>query len=102
MDKVYEKVLQHPSFHELRRRRNRFALTLSAIVLVVYYTFVWMAATQPALFSSPVSEGLTWCVGLAAGFLIQAFAFVMTGIYVARANGEFDALNRTLIMETGR
>jgi len=102
MDKIYDKVIQNPTFHELRRRRNRFALALSAVILVVYYSFVWMAATQPALFSSPLSEGLTWCFGLAAGFAIQAFAFVMTGIYVARANTEFDSMNRTLIAEASR
>jgi len=101
-DHVYERVVAHPKFAELMAKRNRFALLLSAIVLAVYYSFVMVATLAPATFSSPLSEGMTWCLGLAAGFLIQAFAFVMTGIYVRRANGEFDALNRTLIEETAR
>ncbi|MBX9634182.1 MAG: DUF485 domain-containing protein, partial [Magnetospirillum sp.] len=99
---TYDRVVAHPKYAELMRKRNRFALTLSAIVLGVYYSFVLVATMAPSVFSSPLSEGMTWCVGLLAGFIIQAFAFVMTGIYVRRANGEFDSLNRTLIEETAR
>lgn len=101
-DHVYERVVSHPKFAELMSKRNRFALLLSAIVLAVYYSFVMVATLAPATFASPLSEGMTWCLGLAAGFLIQGFAFLMTGIYVRRANTEFDALNRTLIEETAR
>lgn len=100
--RIYEKVVAHPKYAELMSKRNRFALLLSAIVLGVYYTFVLVATMAPATFASPIGDDLTWCLGLVAGFVIQAFAFVMTGIYVRRANGEFDALNRTLIEEAGR
>jgi uncharacterized membrane protein (DUF485 family) len=101
-DQTYDRVVAHPKYAELMKKRNRFALLLSAIVLGVYGTFVFMATMSPATFASPLSEGMTWCVGLLAGFVIQAFAFVMTGVYVRRANGEFDALNRVLIEETAR
>jgi uncharacterized membrane protein (DUF485 family) len=101
-DKTYDRVVAHPKYKELMSKRNGFALKLSAVVLIVYYSFVLVATMAPATFSAPLSEGMTWCIGLAAGFAIQAFAFVMTGIYVRRANGEFDALNRILIEETAR
>lgn len=99
---LYEKVVAHPKFAELMTKRNRFALLLSAIVLGVYYTFVLVATMAPVRFAQPIGDDLTWCIGLVAGFVIQAFAFIMTGIYVRRANGEFDSLNRTLIEEAGR
>jgi uncharacterized membrane protein (DUF485 family) len=101
-DPTYDKVVAHPKFAELMKKRNRFALLLSAIVLGVYYTYVLVASLAPATFAAPIGEGYTWCVGLLAGFIIQGFAFVMTGVYVRRANGEFDAINRTLIEEAGR
>ena len=101
-DPTYDKVVAHPKFAELMKKRNRFALLLSAIVLGVYYTYVLVASLAPATFAAPIGEGYTWCVGLLAGFLIQGFAFLMTGVYVRRANGEFDAINRTLIEEAGR
>lgn len=101
-DHIYEKVVAHPKFAELMRKRNRFAVTLSIIVLAVYYTYVMVATMAPATFAAPLADGLTWCIGLVAGFAIQAFAFAMTGVYVRRANGEFDAINRVLIEEAGR
>ena len=101
-DKTYDRVVAHPKYQELMKKRNRFALLLSAIVLSVYYSYVLVATMKPEIFSAPIGENLTWCIGLVAGFGIQMFAFVMTGVYVWRANGEFDALNRTIIEETAR
>lgn len=102
MDQTYERVVNHPKFAELMRKRNRFSVLLSVIVLTVYYSFVVVAVSQPETFSAPLAEGSRWCIGLVAGFVIQIFAFAMTGVYVRRANGEFDAINRVLIEEAGR
>ncbi len=101
-DQTYDKVVAHPKFAELMKKRNRFSIVLSLIVLGVYYAYVLVAALAPDTFAAPIGDGYTWCIGLLAGFLIQGFAFVMTGVYVRRANGEFDAINRTLIEEAGR
>jgi uncharacterized membrane protein (DUF485 family) len=101
-EQTYERVANHPKFQELCKKRNGFALLLSFIVLGIYYAFVLVAALDPGLFSSPLAEGLTWPLGLAAGFAIQIFAFLMTGIYVSRANREFDSLNREIIEEATR
>lgn len=98
-DDTFERVATHPGFQEMTRKRNRFAVVLSVIVLAVYYSFVLVAVYAPAQFAAPLAEGLTWPIGLLAGFLIQGFAFVMTGIYVRRANSEFDALNRKILEE---
>ncbi|MBK5947036.1 hypothetical protein CCR83_11430 [Rhodobacter veldkampii DSM 11550] len=94
---VHEKILANQRFHELVARRNRFSVTLSLIVLAVYIGFVSVAVFNPALFSAPFLGTSAWCVGLIAGFCIQAFAFVMTGIYTLRANGQFDRLAREAI-----
>lgn len=102
IDQTYDRVVAHPKYAELKKKRNSFAILLSVIVLAVYYSFVMIATTQPGLFSARISEGSAWCWGLIGGFIIQAFAFLMTGIYVRRANSEFDSINRTLIEEAGR
>jgi uncharacterized membrane protein (DUF485 family) len=102
LENTYDRIAEHPKFRELTGRRNRFSLLLSLIVLAVYYSFVLVAALKPGLFGSPLGEGMTWCIGLVAGFAIQIFAFLMTGVYVVRANGEFDALNRELIEEASK
>ncbi|SNX74429.1 uncharacterized membrane protein [Cereibacter ovatus] len=97
---AHEKILADPRFKQLVSRRNRFAITLSVIVLAVYISFVSVAIFNPALFSMPLMGTSAWCVGLVVGFCIQAFAFVMTGIYTARANGQFDRLAREAIRGT--
>jgi uncharacterized membrane protein (DUF485 family) len=99
---AYDRVVAHPKYKELLAKRNGFAGLLSVIVLVVFYGYVLTAALSPDTFASPAFTGTQWCVGLVGGFLIQAFAFVMTGIYVHRANGEFDDINRALIEETNQ
>lgn len=101
-DQTYERVVNHPKFAELTAKRNRFSVMLSLVVLAVYYTFVMIAALNPALFSSAIGDGMTWPLGLAAGFVIQIFAFLMTGVYVRRANTEFDAMNRVIVEESLR
>lgn len=101
-EQIYDKVACHPKFRELVSKRSSFALKLSIIVLVVYYAFVLLATTAPDVFSTPLADGLTWPLGLVIGFAIQIFAFLMTGVYVHRANGEFDSLNRTIIEESSR
>ena len=97
MDPIHEKILNNPRFHQLIARRNRFSIILSLIVLAVYAAFVLVAVSQPALFSAPLFGTSAWCVGLIAGFCIQIFAFAMTGICTARANGEFDRLAQDAI-----
>ena len=99
MKAAYDKIAANPHFAELVSKRNKFALTLSAIVLGVYAIFVFVATMKPDLFASSIGNGSTWCVGLIAGFIIQIFAFLMTGIYANRANNEFDDLFEKIVKE---
>ena len=96
MDPIQTKILANPKFHELVARRNRFARLLTLIVLVVYAAFFGFAIFAPQLFGAPLS-GTHWAIGLLAGWVVQGFAFVMTGIYTRRANGEFDARAREIL-----
>lgn len=99
---IYDKVSASPVFEEMIRKRNRFALLLSAIILVVYYTFVLFASTDPTGFAARVSEGSSWPVGLLFAWGVQALAFVLTGIYVRRANTQFDRMNASVLGEALR
>jgi uncharacterized membrane protein (DUF485 family) len=99
MKAAYDKIAANPHFVELVGKRNRFAITLSLIVLSVFGSFVYIATMRPDIFSKPISSTSVWCVGLVAGFLIQMFAFLMTGVYTRRANHEFDDLFETIVKE---
>jgi len=51
------------------------------------------------LFAAPLAEGSPWTWGIIGGWIIQIFAFLITGVYTARANGEFDSLIKSIVAE---
>ena len=90
MDHLYEEINRDPEFHALQKRRSRFSWTLAAIMLGTYYAFILVIAFKPSLFAIPLSEGSTVTWGIIAGLCVIAVSFLLTGIYVVRANGAFD------------
>ncbi|WP_051185928.1 DUF485 domain-containing protein [Magnetospirillum fulvum] len=95
-----EKIRNNPKFRELVSKRTRFAWTLSAIVLVMYFGFIALIAFNKALLATPLGAGINTTVGFPLGVGVILSAVILTGIYVYRANGEFDELNRQIIEES--
>ncbi len=96
---MYERMRGNPKFQELVKRRGRFAWTMSAITLVMFYGFVLVVAFKPALLGRPISEGSMLTVGVVVEFFMFVFFWILTAIYVVRANGEFDSLTQEIIKE---
>jgi uncharacterized membrane protein (DUF485 family) len=98
-DSVYERILENPNFHELVVKRSRCAWLLSAIMLGLYLAFILSIAFAPQLLGARISPDsvITWGIPLGVGLILSAF--ILTGIYVRRANGEFDALNKAILDE---
>jgi uncharacterized membrane protein (DUF485 family) len=95
---VYERVKHDARFQDLVARRTRFAWTLSAVMLAAYFGFVFIIAFAPKSLGVPLGSGVT-TVGIPVGLAVIVLAFVLTGIYVRRANTEFDAITRQIIEE---
>jgi uncharacterized membrane protein (DUF485 family) len=91
------RVTNDPRFRELVARRSKFAWTLAVVMLAIYYGFILIIAFAPALLGTPLAPGAVTTVGIPVGVLIIIAAFVLTGIYVRRANAEFDALNQQIV-----
>jgi len=89
---MVDRIKNDPDFLQLTRVRSKFAWTLTIIMLVIYFGFVLVIAFDPALLGTPLSEGSVTTVGIPVGVGVIISAFILTGIYVRRANGEFDAL----------
>ena len=87
-----EAIKNDPNFQELVTKRTRFAWTLTVLMLVVYFAFILTIAFDPGALGVPMSDDTVTTVGIPVGVAIIVFAFALTGIYVRRANGEFDAL----------
>ncbi|MDG1582289.1 DUF485 domain-containing protein [Pseudomonas sp. GOM6] len=98
-DSIYKRIEENPRFQELVAKRDRFAWILSAIMLGLYLAFILLIAFEPHLLGTPLSAGssMTWGIPLGVGLILSAF--VLTGIYVKRANGEFDRLNQAVLEE---
>ena len=96
---IQTKIRSNPKFAELVGKRTRFAIILSLVVLVPYYSFMMVTAFNPGLLAMPLSEGsvMTWGWPLAA--LMVVGGWLLTGVYISRANGEFDDLNQQILKE---
>lgn len=96
---MYQRMRANPKFQELVARRGRFAWTLAFIVLTMFYGFVMTVAFKPAFLGQPVSEGSMWTVGVVVELFMFIFFWVLTAVYVKRANTEFDALTQEIVKE---
>jgi uncharacterized membrane protein (DUF485 family) len=94
-------LLRHPKFQELVKARSGFAWLLSALMLAIYFGFILLVAFAKGLMATRIGEGVT-SLGIVLGLGVIVSAFVLTGIYVARANSRFDELTRTLTKEMTR
>ena len=54
-ENIQAKIRSNPKFAELVGKRTRFAVILSLVVLVPYYTFMFLVSTQPQICSRPRS-----------------------------------------------
>lgn len=94
---LHAKIRSNPKYAELVRKRSSFAWLLSILVLIIYYSFIMVIAFAPKVLGTPLSEGSVTTVGLPIGVGVILSAIVLTGIYVRRANTEFDELTKQLI-----
>ncbi len=95
-----EQVKNNPKYQELVKKRSKFAWTLSIIMLVVYYAFIMTIAFDPELLGTKMGSGVM-TIGIPIGLAIIFISFLLSGIYVRRANGEFDALTKEVREELG-
>jgi len=98
-DLIYQRVVSNPRFRELVQKRSRFAWLLSGITLVLYVAFILLIAFDPQWLGTPLYDGDTITRGIPVGVGLIVISFVLTGIYVIRANGEFDRLTADIIRE---
>ncbi|MCW2483928.1 DUF485 domain-containing protein, partial [Candidatus Symbiopectobacterium sp. NZEC135] len=76
-----------------------FAVSLSLIILVLYISFILLIAFAPAWLGTPISPGATITRGIPIGIGLIVISFISTGVYVYRANGEFDRMTKKLLSE---
>src|SRR5438552_18371927 len=94
----HQAIQRDPDYQELVRRRSSFGWTLSLIMLVIYFGFILLVAYAPKFLGTPLGSGVT-TIGIPVGLFVIVLAFVLTGIYVRKANSSYDVLIRKIVGE---
>lgn len=93
-----DRIERDPNYQKLKASRSRFGWILTLAMLVVYYGFILLIAFRKDLLSVRIGEGvMTW--GIPLGFGVILFTILITGVYVRRANSEFDDLTEKVKRE---
>ena len=94
MESTFADTLDTGQFTALIRKRRTVSLSLTAIMLAVYYGFILTLAFRAELFAMPVGGRLT--LGIPIGIGVIVASWLLTGIYVGWANTCHDQAVDTL------
>ena len=92
------KISALPKYQELKRKRSSFGWWLTLAMMVVYYGFILLVAFDKPFLATRIGAGVT-TIGMPIGLGIIVFTIVITGIYVRRANSEYDTLTEQIAKE---
>ena len=95
------KIAANPKYQKLVRTRSSFGWILTAIMMVVYYGYIALIAFNKPFLAQPIGAGVT-TLGIPIGMGVIIFTIVITGIYVRRANSEFDALTTEILKDASK
>ena len=73
------------------KRRGRFTWTLTIVMLVAYFGYVALVAFDKPFLARPIGGGVT-SLGIPVGVGLILLAILLTGLYVRRANKDYDPL----------
>jgi uncharacterized membrane protein (DUF485 family) len=97
-DAVVDRIKSNPKYQKLVATRSSYGWMLTFIMMIVYYGFILLVAFNKELLGMKMGAGVTtW--GIPIGLFVIVFTVVITGIYVRRANGEFDELTAAIRKE---
>ena len=101
VDPMVAKVEANPNYPELRSKRNTFGWSLTALMMVVYYGYIALIAFNKPFLAQPIGAGVT-SLGIPIAIGVIIFTIVITGIYVSRANGEYDRLTAEILKDAAK
>jgi uncharacterized membrane protein (DUF485 family) len=100
-DPIVDKILQHPKYLELRRKRNGFGVLLTILMLIVYYGYISLIAFDKPFLGQKIGLGVI-TLGVPLGLGVILFTILITGIYVRRANSLYDDLTREILKDVAK
>ena len=95
------KIASNPKYQRLVKTRSSYGWMLTILMMVVYYGYIALIAWNKPFLATPLGAGVT-TIGVPIGMGVIIFTIVITGIYVRRANGEFDQLTREILEDAAK
>lgn len=97
-DDLVQKIKSSPNYQKLVSTRSSYGWMLTWLMMIVYYGFIVLIAFDKELLAAKMGAGvMTW--GMPIGLFVIVFTVIITGIYVRRANSEFDDLTAEIRKE---
>ena len=97
-DELGDRIRANPKYQELVSKRNSYSWVMTILMLVVYYGYIVLVAFNKEFLAQKTGAGVT-SYGIPIGLGVIVFTIIITGIYIRRANTEFDALKEQVIKE---
>jgi uncharacterized membrane protein (DUF485 family) len=97
-DELGDRIRANPKYQELVSKRNSYSWMMTILMLVVYYGYIVLVAFNKEFLAQKTGAGVT-SYGIPIGVGVIVFTIIITGIYIRRANTEFDALKEQVIKE---
>jgi uncharacterized membrane protein (DUF485 family) len=92
---LVQRIKSDPDYHRLVSTRSKYSWTLAVFMLIVYYGYILLIAFNKEFLATRIGAGvMTW--GIPIGLFVILFTVIITGIYVRRANSEFDDLTASI------
>lgn len=89
-----KEILNSEKFNKLVKKRLTVSLSLTAVMLIVYFGFMLTIAFNKDALGVKIGEHIT--IGLPIGIGIIVFAWLLTGFYTRWANNNYDKAVREL------
>ena len=100
-ERSLKSISELPQYKELIAKRTRFGWVLTVIMLLAYYGYIALVAFDQGFLAQPIGL-VRISLGIPVGIGLILFTILITWIYVARANSEFDRLTEEIVKEAGQ
>jgi uncharacterized membrane protein (DUF485 family) len=99
---IHKKALEiskNPKFQQLVKTRSGYSWFLTFVMMFMYFGFICLVAFNKDFLARPIGSGVT-TLSIPIGIGMILFTIILTGLYVRRANTEFDDLTQEILKET--
>ena len=85
---MHRNTIDEPEFQGLVRKKWSVSLSMTALMLAIYFGFILVLAFNQSVLAQRIGEHMT--LGIPVGLCVILSACALTGLYVRWANTSYD------------